>query len=409
MAGLLNKTKLTDAAVARAQLPEGRSDLVVWDTEVTGFGLRIRPSGKSWIVAYRPVGAGRSAGTTKLRLGTPATIRTVAEARRLALATLGKVAAGGDPAAEREERKRREHSRVGELLDRYEKELERRGYVNRSTVMSGLRQRLAGHANDDIRDLSGADLARIISRLQAVGKFGAAEDFRSRCRAFLTWCMVNAKVLPSNPLTGHRKERPTRADRIAKAERGRALTDGELEQVWRAADASTSFGRLLQFLILTGCRRGEGAGLVWAMVDRDAGVIRLPAQFVKQGRGHNVPIAPALARVLDACSAGAPTSPVFASRKTAGVMSGWSDMMREFCAAAGVQFTLHDLRRTFRTGLSRLGVSDDLAELALGHARSNLEAIYNRDEAAEALRKAFVSWAEHVEMLTAQKTQNVFD
>ena len=64
-------------------------------------------------------------------------------------------------------------------------------------------------------------------------------------------------------------------------------------------------------------------------------------------------------------------------------------MVRDFCAEAGVIFTLHDLRRTFRKGLSRVGASDDIAELALGHGRSNLEASYNRDEAAEALRVAF--------------------
>ena len=69
--------------------------------------------------------------------------------------------------------------------------------------------------------------------------------------------------------------------------------------------------------------------------------------------------------------------------------------------ASGVQFDLHDLRRTVRTGLSRLGVSTETAELALGHARSELEAIYNRDDAAGALRLAFDRWADHVGSLKA--------
>ena len=122
-----------------------------------------------------------------------------------------------------------------------------------------------------------------------------------------------------------------------------------------------------------------------------------------QGRGHTVPIVPALAAVIDACPGGAETSPVFASRKTAGAMSGWSDMAHDFCAEAGVIFTLHDRRRMFRTGLSRVGVSDDIAELALGHGRSNLEANYNRDEAAEALRVAFETRGRYVTAAVSPK------
>ncbi len=64
--------------------------------------------------------------------------------------------------------------------------------------------------------------------------------------------------------------------------------------------------------------------------------------------------------------------------------------------ASGVIFTLHDLHRTFRTGLSRLGVDRDIAELALGHARVDLEARYNRDDCEAALREAFGAWAAHV-------------
>jgi integrase len=296
----LNKTKLTDAIVSRATLPEGKNELVLWDKEVTGFGLRIRPGGRTWIVSYRPAGQGRAANMKRLKLGVPG-VMSASEARNRARAELGKVASGGDPAAERTEQRRREKSRISDLLDRYEKDLERRGYVNRRVVMTGLRSRLKGFQAGDIRDLSGADLASIIEKLERAGQDGAAEDFRSRCRAFLSWCVVKAKVINANPLAGFRKERATRADKIAKAQHGRALTDDELIKVWNAAAPDTVFGRLIRFYILTGCRRGEGAGLSWAMVDRSAKQIDLPPQFVKQGRGHIVPIAPALEDLLDNC------------------------------------------------------------------------------------------------------------
>ena len=66
-----------------------------------------------------------------------------------------------------------------------------------------------------------------------------------------------------------------------------------------------------------------------------------------------------------------------------------------------MNFTLHDLRRTFRTGLSRLGVDREIAELALGHAREDLEARYNRDDCEAALRRAFDAWGAHVQKVRA--------
>jgi integrase len=122
-------------------------------------------------------------------------------------------------------------------------------------------------------------------------------------------------------------------------------------------------------------------------------------------------ISGALGAVLSACERDA-RSPdlVFPSARSGGPMKGWSKIMDRadvrsgrgrqakpgFVRAAGVDFTLHDLRRTFRTGLSRLGVDRDIAELALGHARADLEARYNRDDCEAALRAAFEAWAAHV-------------
>lgn len=389
----MQKYKLTDAAVAKAELPTGSVDTVLWDTDVAGFGLRLRPIGKSWILAYRPIGTGRRAHTKKMKLATVGAVAKVADARRLAQVALGRIAQGADPLAERAKEKRRARARLCDLLDRYERDLVRRGYVNRKDVMSSLRTKMARLLARDVQDITGRDLAAIIEALQAKKQSGAAEGFRTHARAFFTWCVVSAKALSTNPLAGHRKERATRADRIAKTEKGRALSDVELVRVWRAADPATTFGRLIRFYVLTGCRRGEGAGLTWAMVDDKAGVLDLPAVFVKQGRGHKVPIVPQLHQLLRCCIRDARSDLVFPSIRTGGEISGWTTLMTGLTAAAGVDFTLHDLRRTFRTGLSRLGIDVDTAELALGHARADLEAIYNRDEALERLRDAFERWA----------------
>lgn len=393
------KVKLTDALAARVVLPVGVKDAVVWDADIIGFGLRIRPGGKTWILSYRPAGTGRSANTKKMKLATLSAVAKVADARKLALIALGQIARGADPLGDRAQHRAKDRARLGELLDRYDANLERRQYVNRKSVMSALRGRLAALLSRDVTTITGAEYAKIIEGIRAKGLAGAADMFRTLCRAFLTWCVSDAKVLAVNPLAGHRKERATRADKVSKVMKGRALSDAELLRIWRAADPRTTIGRLIRFLILTGCRRGEGAGVTWAMVDKTTDVLDLPAIFTKQGRGHKAPIAPQLQSILSLCERDARSELIFPSVKTGRAMNGWTKLVGAMREASDVKFSLHDLRRTFRTGLSKLGVDTDTAELSIGHAREDLEAIYNRDDAIPKLRLAFAAWADHVSAL----------
>lgn len=419
------KLKLTDALVRAIETQCGGPDFVVWDTEVTGFGLRVRGNSKSYFVTYRPVGKGRTANARRYKLGTPGSLPNVREARRLAKAALGRVAAGGDPAAERAEEKRKARSSVKDLLDRYDDYLERREYVNRTNVLSLLRRRLKPIQNKDIADVKGWEYAEIIDRLDKGSGGTAGASFRTRCSTFLNWCTFEARVLENNPLAGYRRGRGTRAERVTKGEMGRALSEDELRSVWLAASPGTSFGRLIRFLILTGCRRSEGAKLVWPMVDLSASRIDLPATYTKQARGHTVYVSGALGQLLLPLRETRQESEfVFPSPRTGGPMSGWSKIMDPndqrtaggtrpgtpgFVKACGVSFTLHDLRRTFRTGLSHLGVETEIAELALGHARADLEARYNRDDCETALRATFQAWGAYVEQISLEVSGNVFD
>lgn len=408
-----DRVRLTDAKVRAATLPAGKREAVIWDADLQGFGLRLRGSAKSYIVVYRPQGAGRAANPKRMKIGTPETVPSVKEARNLARAALGRVAAGGDPVEERKEEQRRETVTVAAMLDRYDANLKRRQYVTRKDVLSLLRRRLAPLAQRDIAELKGWELARMIEKLDVGSSGSKGGSFRARLNTFLNWCAFDARVIDANPLAGFRRRRDTRAERIARTGRGRALTDEELAAVWIAARPDTSFGRLVRFLILTGCRRNEGARLIWSMVDPEHDRIDLPATFTKQARGHTVYVAPALRGVLSQCVPDARGPEwVFPAPRTGGPMSGWSKIMDRnnrrgndgsgnrtpgFVSAAGVDFTLHDLRRTFRTGLSRLGIDREIAELALGHARADLEARYNRDDCEAALRDAFERWGAHVE------------
>jgi integrase len=80
---------------------------------------------------------------------------------------------------------------------------------------------------------------------------------------------------------------------------------------------------------------------------------------------------------------------LFPSRITGGPLKGWTKLVAALKDASGVDVELHDLRRTVRTCMSRLGVPEDIAELAIGHQRADLVARYNKDQAWQARVEAF--------------------
>ena len=80
-------------------------------------------------------------------------------------------------------------------------------------------------------------------------------------------------------------------------------------------------------------------------------------------------------------------------------IKGWTKLVAKLRQASGVDFRLHDLPRTARTLMSRLGVAEDLAELAIGHVRDDLVRRYNKDEAWEGRRDAFTGVSTHVATL----------
>ena len=83
-------------------------------------------------------------------------------------------------------------------------------------------------------------------------------------------------------------------------------------------------------------------------------------------------------------------------------ITGWTKhTVTTVAKALEVDFTMHDTQPKFRTGLSRLRVDRDTAELCLGHWRGDLLEAYDRDSAEQRQRDAVNHWAEHVAALVA--------
>ena len=91
--------KFTKATVAKLSVPAGKSELIVFDEDMPGFGLRLRAGGSAvWIAQYR-VGAKQR----RVTLGRTATLDPD-RARRAAREVLAKADLGHDAQAERRER-----------------------------------------------------------------------------------------------------------------------------------------------------------------------------------------------------------------------------------------------------------------------------------------------------------------
>ena len=390
--------KLTETVVRRVPAPTA-GQTMIWDQAVTGFAVRILPGGSRifWF-QYRTRG-GRAGKNRMVRIGTWPTV-SLAAARRAAKVLAGQVAHGQDPAAERQEAKRRDSSTLRSLLaadGEYARHLKRRHIVNAKQALSSLNRGLHRMLSKDVADLTRRDFVSAISALEAAGTPGAAQDLRKFARTFLEWCVSTGRA-SHNVLAGLRQPKRSRAERLKAASNGgRALSDDQIRKLWPAAGRLGSFGGLVRLALLTGLRRGELAQIERT---RDVRSDRLMVQpeHAKSGALHEVPLT-ALMRAVIAGSPVTTSKLLFPSAVTGGRIQGWTKLVAKLRQASGVDFRLHDLRRTARTLMSRLGVPEDIAELAIGHVRADLIARYNKDQAWEGRCDAFARVSAHVESL----------
>lgn len=405
--------KLTARRVAEAAPVDGR-ERMIGDAPTPGLFLRIRPTGgKSWVFVYRLPGAGRGGGVKRITIG-DATRWTLDGARREAARLRGEVADRRDPAQERREAAEALNQakavqaaqdarlRLSAALGAYERHLAQRGVRDRVNVLSALRRRLLAEPPEGLGDVAVADLDRpaimaIVTKLEAAGLTGAARSLRQKAATFLNWAADRGHI-QANPLAGMRRERSTRAQRLAGS--GRALTEAELRTVWKACEApgvNRVLGAIVRVLILTGQRRTETALMRWQDVDLETGWWTIPAEVAKNGEQHEVPLPPVLRDLIAAQPRHAGGAYVFTNTGDKPV-SGWSKLEPKLREAADLAepWTLHDLRRSFRTGLTRLGADERLAELMINHRPLDLRAVYDREPRLQERRRLAERWAARV-------------
>ncbi len=191
--------------------------------------------------------------------------------------------------------------------------------------------------------------------------------------------------------------------------RDRCLTDMELKALLVNPKDATRFERLahvIVILLLTGQRRGELALARWSDIHFEDKTWRIPDANSKTGKGHTVPLSPWAVQEFEELQRFARHSPYVLPNEandeaadpkllTRGVARCQARMKKLGIAP----FTLHDLRRTCRTGLARLKIAPHIAERVLNHAQDKIPGTYDTHDYLEEKRDALLKWSNHVTSL----------
>ena len=194
---------------------------------------------------------------------------------------------------------------------------------------------------------------------------------------------------------------PARA-KVRKVEHHAALPFDEIPAFLTALRSREGMAaRALEFAILTAARTAEVLGVTWGEINLDAQVWTIPAERMKAGREHRVPLSPAALAVLEAVRPlalmrdGEPdaAAPVFPGPRRALPMSNMTLLML-LRRMKRDDLTAHGFRSTFSDwAAERTAYPREVVEMALAHAIENrVEAAYRRGDLFEKRRRLMESW-----------------
>jgi integrase len=383
--------KLTRPYVSRLVLPAGKTEQIIFDDALPGFGVRLRAGGKrTWIAQYR---VGRQ--QRRVTIGS-VDVLDPDEARRRAKEILAKVQLGGDPQTEKVEVRTQAVLNLGSIagtyLERYASARQKpRTFVETSRYLEVSWKPLHGVP------LVKIDRRMVAARLAEVAK-ERGEITSNRARAALSglfsWAMREGLV-DANPVIGTNRS-------VDERSRDRVLSDEELAAIWRAC-RDDDYGRIVRLLILTGQRREEVGGMLGEEVDLLRARWTIPRERTKNGLPHEVPLPSAALEIIRGDSPVSSRSLLFGEGK--GPFQGWSKAKAALdrrIAQGGVKIApwrLHDIRRTVATRMAELGVLPHVVEAVLNHIsghKAGVAGTYNRALYSAEKRQALELWAEHV-------------
>jgi integrase len=391
--------RLTDKGIAA--LPSAPADkrLEIWDDVVQGFGVRVTSTGHKSFVLYtrfRGVPSRRTIGEVgKVKL---------ADARAEARWMLEAALRGEDPVADARAARART---FGAALETY---------INRSVFRKQKRAKdterelrnylLAAWKHRPIDEITKKDVVKLVEKIAARGADRQAINILGLAKTFFSWCLETDR-LKASPCAGIRPKKLLGEKRV----RTRVLDDAELTAVWRAATATPfPMGPYYRLLLLTGARKTEASCATWSEFDLDAGIWTVPEERFKSGVPHRIPLSRDAAELLRSLPRLGEHVFTVDGKKPInghGRAKARIDKMVDELLDRECDWQVHDLRRTVRTRLAGLGVSDTVAEQVIGHGRKGLARVYDQHSYADEMRNALELWAARLRDITTPPPDNV--
>lgn len=245
------------------------------------------------------------------------------------------------------------------------------------------------------------DLPRILQILEPIWKTKTetATRVRQRIEAVLTWATVSGFRSGENPArwVGNLKEVLPTPTKVKKTVHHPALPWPELPEFMislRRREGTAA--RALEFLILTAARSGEVRGATWDEIDFAQKVWTIPADRIKAGRQHRVPLSKRALEILKAEPKIEGSPFIFTSPRG----TSFSDVaLLAVLRRMGLDVVPHGFRSSFKDwARNKTRYPDEVSELALAHVNSDAtRAAYARDELLPQRAKLMNEWAKYLD------------
>lgn len=379
-----------------------------------GLYLRVGPTGaKSWILRTVIHGKRRELGLGSCDLV------TLAEAREKAAELRKAARSGQDPDAQRKAAARaaalaaaQERMTFGKAAEAVHAKL-LPGWKNAKhaeTWLSSLKTHAFPRlAKKPLHQIDRDDLLRVLEPIWTT-KAETARRLRQRMHSVFEWAKGEGHFQGENPLDQLGLSLP--AVRVQKQHLA-ALPWRDVPAFWaQLSDRSATSAACLQFIILTAARSGEARGAQWSEIDTLGKVWNVPAERMKRGVPHRVPLSPEVLAIIETMRG---HDPVFLfpspQKNRDGTGRPMSDMVFKLLfQRLGVDgFTTHGFRSAFRDWCSESAKADpEIAEAALSHATGNaVTRAYARSDLFDRRRALMDAWAAYATGKAGQVVQMV--
>ena len=382
---------LTDKQVAA--LPRKRARYIVADPEQRGHYVRIPTSGPAVFAAV----ARHHGKQVWATLGT-ADVLSIEEAREKAREAIRRIRGGLQPF----EPAPIKPDSVAAVTEQWiKRHVAAKGLRTGDEIKRQLDVYVLPHIGaQPFAEIRRGDIARLLDTVEDKHGPWIANSVLGILRSMATWFASRNDDYQIPFVRGQRRV-PTQ-DR----KRDRILDDTELRAVWTAAEANGSFGAFVRLSLLLAQRREKLAGMRWTDLSPE-GVWTIPSAAREKGTAGALKL-PKVALDIIAKQPRLVSNPhVFAGRG-GGHIKGFTALKAAFDKRAGVSgYSIHDLRRTARSLMSRAGVQSEIAERVLGHARPGIEDVYDRHSYLDEMGHALERLAGLIARIVAGPSDNV--